>query len=106
MTDIERDITEFLFRAKRDQIDTALKSYSQVREHMYSTPCVQVFYETDEDIAKNEENGLSSEIRNRISDILGEVEGFEGKRLGHAVFTSLQTLREKYDNNLFYYFHG
>lgn len=106
LTDIERDITEFLFRAKRDQIDTALKSYSQVREHMYSTPCVQVFYETDEDIAKNEENGLSSEIRNRISDILGEVEGFEGKRLGHTVFTSLQTLREKYDNNLFYYFHG
>ncbi len=73
---------------------------------MYSASCVHVFYETDEDIAKNEENGLSSEIRKRISDILGEVEGFEGKRLGHAVFTSLQTLREKYDNNTYYYFLG
>lgn len=66
-------------------------------------PCVHVFYETDEDIVKNEENGLSSEIMNKISDMLGEVEGFEGRRLGHAVFTSLQTLREKYDNNTYYY---
>ncbi len=103
LSDIESDITELLFKKKRNQIDAVLKSYSQVRKQMYSTPCVHVFYETDEDIVKNEENGLSSEIMNKISDMLGEVEGFEGRRLGHAVFTSLQTLREKYDNNTYYY---
>ncbi len=106
LTDIESDITERLFKTKRNQLDSALKSYPQVRKLMYSTPCVHVFYETDEDIVKNEENGLSSEIRNRISDILGEVEGFEGRRPGCAIFTSLQTLREKYDNNTYYYFLG
>ena len=106
LTDIESDITDQLIRKKRGIIDHMLRCYPQIRRHQYSGTCVHVFYETDKDIAENEKSGLSSEIRYRVSDILGEYEGFEGRKLGVTVFTSLQTLREKYDNNTYWYFHG
>lgn len=106
LTEIESDITGMRIKMKQSLLETVLNSYPQIKKHAYSSPCIHVFYETDKDIVQNERNGISSVIRTRVSKTLGEVEGLEGKQLGMTVFTSLQTLKEKYNDNMYHYFHG
>lgn len=66
---------------------------------------ISVFYETDEQVKHFEEIGLSDAIREKFSEILKANDKYNVFKDGVCcLFTSRQTLNEKYQGNLFYYF--
>ena len=65
---------------------------------------VHFFYETDEQIQMHEKDGVSSALQQSCMDIVKEYDKFGVFSQGvSCVFTSKQTLDEKYAGSMFYY---
>lgn len=65
---------------------------------------IHIFFETDSQIKESSENGYCDELRNRFTDILNKYDEYNLFQNGApCVFTSQQTLNEKYDGNMYYY---
>lgn len=65
---------------------------------------VHFFYETDEQIKKHDSDGTSEKIRKRCNEIVRKRDRHEAFKDGiNCVFTSHQTLDEKYQGSMFYY---
>ena len=81
-----------------------LDSFLSIRRYAFQFDTVHIFYKTDQDILRHEEDGLSDKIRNRIFEFKKEYDEFSVLEDAGVVFSSLQTLNEKYNGNMFYYF--
>ena len=95
------------------QKDIQKKAQQQIREYLNCLPIkryefffetVHVFYETDADIVRHEKDGMSAEIEKAIYQIKKPFDEFGALDDAGVVFSSIQTLNEKYDGNMFYYF--
>lgn len=65
---------------------------------------VHVFYQTDQQIKDHETDGLSNRIEQICSEIVKRDDAFGVFEQGiKCVFTSKQTLDEKYAGSMFYY---
>ena len=96
LTDIQHKATE--------PIKQYLDTLEQVKRYEFNFDTVHIFYETDNDITAHENDGLSKEIANNILSIKQQFDDFSIITDGGVVFTSLQTLNEKFAGNMFYYF--
>lgn len=98
----------------RDQI--AGKTLWQARDQIYALKTgdiwkieiifssVHIFYETDEQVERHSEDGTSELLRQKISSIVKYYDRYEAFESGvSCVFTSHQTLDEKYKGSMFYY---
>lgn len=66
---------------------------------------IHIFYETDEQLRRYETDGTSRDLRRRCGDIVADLDTRRVFPEGpECIFTSHQTLEEKYEGNLFYYF--
>lgn len=66
---------------------------------------VHIFYQTDEQIERNKKNGVSEEIKSRCTEIVREYDAFNVFWDGaNCVFSSHQTIDEKYAGSMFYYY--
>lgn len=66
---------------------------------------IHIFYETDEQIVRNEENGTSDDIKRRCTELVKPYDVHNAFPDGaNCVFTSHQTLDEKYAGNMYFYF--
>jgi hypothetical protein len=65
---------------------------------------VHVFYQTDEQVEQHKQDGKSEKLRSVISAIVKEHDKYNAFPNGvSCVFTSKQTLDEKYQGSMFYY---
>ena len=65
---------------------------------------VHVFYETDDQVETHASDGVSEGLRRQISDIMRSADRYGVFKDGvSCVFTSHQTLNEKYRGSMFYY---
>ena len=65
---------------------------------------VHVFFETDEQKNRHQDDGVCGSIRRKLDAIAERHDPFGAFAEGvQCVFTSRQTLDEKYDGNMFYY---
>lgn len=68
---------------------------------------IHIFYETDEQILRNQENGTSDEIRRQCTQFVKMYDVHNAFPDGaNCTFTSHQTLDEKYGGNMFNYYRG
>ena len=68
---------------------------------------IHIFYETDEQVLRNQENGTSDEIRRQCTQFVKMYDVHNAFPDGaNCTFTSRQTLDEKYSGNMYYYYHG
>jgi len=66
---------------------------------------IHIFYETDEQIVRNGENGTSDEIKCRFSELIKPHDVYNAFPDGaDCIFTSRQTLDEKFDGKLSNYY--
>lgn len=66
---------------------------------------VHVFYQTDEQITRNAQNGVSENIKKHCTQLVKRYDVHNVFPNGaNLVFTSQQTLNEKYAGSMFYYF--
>lgn len=66
---------------------------------------VNIFYLTDQQLKTHKTDGENEEINKLVTNIVKPYDKYGVFNKGiQCVFTSLQTLKEKYDNNLFYYY--
>ena len=65
---------------------------------------IHIFYQTDEQIKAHENDGLSKKIGEKCWNIIKKEDVFHAFNKGiNCVFTSRQTLNEKYKGSMFYY---
>ncbi len=68
---------------------------------------IHIFYETNEQITCNNENGVSENIKNQCTQIVKKFDQYNVFPDGAICkFTSHQTLDEEYAGSTYYYFHG
>lgn len=68
---------------------------------------IHIFYETDEQVLRNRENGVSDEIKRQCTQFVKMYDVHNAFPDGaNCTFTSHQTLDEKYQGNMFYYYKG
>lgn len=66
---------------------------------------IYVFYETDEQVVKNEEDGTSDNIRRICAQIVSKYDEYNVYADGiECIFDSHQTIEEKYQGNMYFYF--
>lgn len=66
---------------------------------------VHIFFETDEQVTCHQKDGVCETINNKIADIVRKYDQFGAFKDGiQCIFTSRQTLKEKYAGNMYYYF--
>ncbi|MBQ8983527.1 MAG: hypothetical protein IJ079_08045 [Lachnospiraceae bacterium] len=66
---------------------------------------VHIFYEKDDDIEWYRTSGLSQDIEDQIMRMKSEVDEFHVCEDAGVVFTSIQTLNEKYGGSMYHYHH-
>jgi len=66
---------------------------------------VHIFYEKDDDIEWYRTSGLSQDIEDQIMRMKSEVDEFHVCKDAGVVFTSIQTLNEKYGGSMYHYHH-
>ena len=65
---------------------------------------VHIFYETDAQVEQHEQDGISKALRQKIGEIMKKQDKYNVFEDGvSCVFTSHQTLNEKYKGSMFYY---
>lgn len=102
------------FETIRDQI--AGKTLWNLKDHIYALQkddiwkitiifeSVHIFYETDAQIAAHEADGTSRMLKETITGIVRTYDRYQVFRDGvPCVFTSHQTLNEKYKGSMFFY---
>ena len=86
----------------RDKIFAQQKADIWKIEIIFSS--VHIFYETDEQIALHEADGTSRTLKETITEIVRAYDTYHAFTDGVAcIFTSRQTLNEKYGGSMFYY---
>lgn len=66
---------------------------------------VHIFYETDAQISVNAENGISDNLKNQCTQIIRKYDEHNVYSTGaKCVFSSHQTVNEKYAGSMFYYY--
>ena len=68
---------------------------------------IHIFYETDEQIMRNRENGTSDDIIRRCTQLVKMYDVHNVFPDGaNCTFSSHQTINEKFHGNMFYYYNG
>ncbi|MBQ4536852.1 MAG: hypothetical protein II994_04445 [Lachnospiraceae bacterium] len=68
---------------------------------------IHVFYKTDEQIVSNQTNGISDYIRNQCTQLVKRYDWYNAFANGaNCIFSSHQTIDEKFHGNMFYYYNG
>ena len=68
---------------------------------------IHIFYETDEQISCNSQNGVSENIESQCTQLVKKYDQYNAFNDGaNCIFTSHQTLDEKYAGSTYYYYHG
>lgn len=68
---------------------------------------IHIFYETDEQIVQNKENGTSDNIKYQCSQLVKMYDVYNVFPDGaNCTFSSHQTIDEKFHGNMFYYYNG
>lgn len=68
---------------------------------------IHIFYETDEQIARNRENGTSDNLKQQCTQMVMMHDVYNVFSDGaNCTFSSHQTIDEKFRGNMFYYYHG
>lgn len=104
-SEIESDLLEEVQNIVHPQISNYLNGIKSVKEIAFWFGTVHIFYETDADIELNRNNGLSDKIRNVIFQIKKAADEFGVCENGGVVFSSIQTLNEKFGGSMQHYFH-
>ena len=91
-------------RKAEPQIRKYLDTVVQVRRYEFYFDTVHIFYDTDNDISAHLKDGLSDKIEKMILELKNPFDVFSALTNAGVFFSSLQTLKEKYAGNLFYYF--
>ncbi len=103
-TEIKSDLLKEIQDKVLNHIRRYLENIKDVKKTAFCFGTVHVFYETDADIENNAENGLSDKIGNDIYKIKKAVDEFGACQNGGVIFSSIQTLNEKYGGSTQYYF--
>ena len=102
VTPLKHEVEQMLMNKEMmDKISALLRTFPEVKSHRFSIPTVHVFYETDADIENYEKSGLSTKIRDAISDLLGSLPGLEGRKMGDVRFSSLEEFEGRYKGNFY-----
>ena len=101
---IAEKLAEDIAHRAEKQVRQYLGTITPVCRYEFFSDTVHIFYRLDADIAGHQKDGLSEAIENRILAIKKAYDEFGVLTDAGVTFSSLQTLREKYDNNMFYYF--
>ncbi len=68
---------------------------------------IHIFYETDDQINCNSQNGVSENIESQCTQLVKNYDQYNVFPKGaNCTFTSHQTLDEKYAGSMYYYYHG
>ena len=68
---------------------------------------IHIFYETDEQIIRNQENGVSDNVKCQCSQLVKKHDVYNVFPQGaNCIFSSHQTINEKFHGNMFFYYHG
>lgn len=90
-----------------EEVDKEVKSihHPDIWKITPSTATIHVFYHTDEQITRNAQNGVSESIKQQCTQLVKKHDVHNVFPNGaNLVFTSQQTLNEKYAGSMFYYF--
>ena len=100
---IKDELQKDIQKKVEKQISEYLNSLP-IKKHAFFFESVHIFYKTDADIVLHQKDGLSAEIEKTIYQIKKPFDEFGALDDAGVVFSSIQTLNEKYDGNMFYYF--
>ena len=99
---LQDEIGKRILKQAESRIKAAAEQDIRRVEIIFSS--VHVFFETEEQAERHLHDGVCEAVNRQISSIVKEYDCFgafpEGIR---CIFTSLQTLNEKYEGNMFYY---
>lgn len=100
---IKEEIAKIVLRKTETDIHRYITAYPAVKKALVFDTTVYIFYETDNDIILYADNGLNTTIKKGIYEMLGNADEFNVVDSVHVVFTSVQTLNEKYRGNMYLY---
>ena len=92
-----------VFDKAERSIRSKLSSYPEVKRVYISFAKVFVFYETDNDITLYEDSGLSTKIEDMVYKILNAADEYKVVDKDCVGFSSIQTLNEKYQGNMYWF---
>lgn len=99
---LEDEIRKRLLQKVKPQIEAIRRPYIWKIELIFDQ--VHVFFKTDEQIVACQQTGICDEINQKILDIVKPIDDFHVfDQSFSCVFTSQQTLNEKYNGSMFYY---
>lgn len=100
---IKEELAKIVLRKAETDIYFYLTAYPAVKKALVFDTTVYIFYETDNDIILYSENELSKTIENNICKMVSNADEFNVTENVCVVFTSVQTLNEKYHGNVYLY---
>ena len=103
-TEIADELRTNIQHQAEKEIRHYLETIPQICRYEFFFDTVHVFYQSDEDIERHHKDGLSQAISNRILELKKPYDEFNALVDSGTCFSSIQTLNEKYEGNVFYYF--
>lgn len=100
---IKDEIQEMVLKNAKNEI-LALQS-GDIWKIVVTFGAIHIFYETDKQVKEHEIDGVSEAFRQKCAEIIKKYDFFNTfSKCEACVFTSRQTLNEKYEGNMYYYF--
>ncbi|MBO4765930.1 MAG: hypothetical protein J5532_01355 [Lachnospiraceae bacterium] len=96
VTDFESDALARLIDRNRRKIEAVLREYPQIKMQREGREVWYIFFETEADRDEYAQNGLLDEIRRRVKEAVGVLEGFEDQSFEILWTSSLETFNGKY----------
>lgn len=104
-SEIKSDLLDDVQKRVQTQIAEYLDNIKAVKEVAFWFGSVHIFYESDEDIELNRNNGVSDKIETDIFQYKKAVDEFDVCNNSGVVFSSIQTLNEKFGGSMQHYFN-
>lgn len=104
-SEIKSDLLNEIQKRIHPQITNYLDRFKSVKKVAFWFDSVHIFYELDADIEINRNNGVSGKIETDIFQLKKAVDEFGICKNSGVVFSSIQTLNEKFGGSMQHYFN-